>query len=182
MKSYFVGSLFKLKCSVVDNNNRKPTKPTNNTKENKNKDENKRIWEYTSWKRRTNMTLFTKQCELPKKKPEHFICLSGLKVIYHKHLRFCLYKNLGSLSWNAWQRKTLFDNISNSDHGHVFTVFTPKLTWQSICRIRCPSRTMESFLASPCSQPALFLFQSEDWTTPDLLIVGIICYKNATLV
>ena len=41
---------------------------------------------------------------------------------------------------------------------------------------------MESFLVSLCSLPAPFLFQSEDWTTPDLLIGGIICYKNATLV
>ena len=48
-------------------------------------------------------------------------------------------------------------------------VFTSKLTWQSICRIHCPSRMMESFLVSLCSLPAPFLFQSEDWTTPDCL-------------
>lgn len=97
---------------------------------------------------------------------------------------FCLYKKAvwaeRQFQWSA-VKSTMFDDISNSVHGHLYRFHT-QLTWHSICRIRCPSRTMESFLVSPCSQPALFLFQSEDWTTPDLLIVGIICYKNATFV
>lgn len=67
-----------------------------------------------------------------------------------------------------------------SDHEISCTVFTHQLTWHSTCHIRCPSRMTESFLVSPCSQPSP-LFESVDWTTPELLTVGIIYYKKAIL-
>ena len=52
-----------------------------------------------------------------------------------------------------------------------------QLTWRSTGHTRCPSRTTESFLASPCSQTTP-LFQSSGWTTPDLLILALYITKG----